>query len=325
MDGETDARQTAPGDGRLPPDRRRVRLPALAVDDPLRAGRRQHRLPPLPRDAPLPPRHAAPRVRLRPLRDAGLSHGRDVHAGVRPRRGDLVRRRLAADGGRRQRGAARARRRAGRELQDRAAHQDASSRRPWRRAAPTPTCSNGCAGTPAGPERRPPAFPRETGRRGRGRTSAPRPAAPSRRAARRRRGSPTSPARPASRARSSTTTTSPRTRCCWPLSSGPTSTPAGSCHELRQRDVRPDGVAAPHHRPGDPVGGRAARRVRPLDRDLGAGASASAAARRVRRHVRGAGPASSSSWSRRGRRPECSAPWRRPRRSPSAWSRSPTA
>ena len=73
-----------------------------------------------------------------------------------------------------------------RELQDGAAHQAQARGGADARAAPTPTCSSGCAVTPAGPERPPPACPRATGPHGPGRTSAPRPAAPSRRAARRR-------------------------------------------------------------------------------------------------------------------------------------------
>ena len=235
MDAEM--RRAGSGGGGLPAHRRRVGVPAVAVDDPVRAGRSQHRMPTLPRDAPLPPRHAPARVRLRPLRHAGLSHRGDVHAGSglsvatwfagawQLMEGDasVAPRALADELGVSYKTALRVKRKLEEAMAPGSPDADLLER--LRRDAGGPGALT--AGVPA---RDRSSRARENIRAAACRAFAARGPSATRIA--------DIAARPASRARSSTTTTSPRTRCCWRPSSGPTSRPPAA-GELRQQTNDP--------------------------------------------------------------------------------------
>ena len=312
----TPGRRSSPiGDG--------LRLPALAVDHAVRAGRGQHRVPSLPRDAPLPSRHARRAyacdhcgTQVYPtagtfMQGSGLGVATWFAAAWELIDGDanVAPRALADELGVSYKTALRIKRKLEEALAPGSADADLLER--LRRDF-------------GGPGRPPPASPRATAPPGQG--EHPRRGLPRLRGAwsLSLRGSPTSPARPGSRARSSTTTTSPRTRCCSPPCSGPTSTPAGNCTSSgSRRATRSNCCDAP-----------STWRSRPR---ACSATSTCSGSRRGRACVcirtcspsappcPTAGPASSRSWSRRARRPVCSARWRRPRRSPSAWSRSRTA
>ena len=287
MDGGSgDTRTDGDGSEDVPADRGRVGLPALALDDAVRPGRRQHRLPPLPRDASLPPRLPTPRLRLRPLRHPGVSHGRHVHAGlglgvatwfaaawqIMEGDGNVAPRALADELGVSYKTALRIKRKLEEALAPGSADADLLER--LRRDAGGPGAL--AAGVPA-------------------------------------------------RDRSSRARENIRAAACRAFAArGPSATRIADiareagvssaiihyyykskdevllaalqwANEHTSRQLRrasagddgPDRAAASDHRPRDPLRGRAPRRVRALDRDLGAGTPASAPARRVRRDVGG--------------------------------------